>query len=390
MATVKLDAAFAANAVCPPGKRRIDYYDSGEICKGLMLEVRPNGKTWYVRYPDQYGGQHQDKIARYGEVTFDQARKKAREVRSEALLGGNPAAQKAALRATLTYGELATKHLADAKTYQRSYVTTEMYMRVHILPRWGKFRLSEIVQPDVAKWLAEKQRAGLAPATVEKIRAIFGRSFELALQWELPGVTRNPAKGIRRPPLNNARERFLTPEEAQRLQAAVANSRNKQLKYIVGLLLLTGARVSELLNAEWRYVDLERRSWLIPTSKTGKARYVPLSQAAVDVIEQLPRFNGCPYLLPNPQTRKPFTCIKHPWDTARREARLPDLRIHDLRHSAASFMINSGVDLFAVGRILGHASYQSTQRYSHLANDTLLAAVEAGAKKQAVDWSGNA
>jgi integrase len=147
----------------------------------------------------------------------------------------------------------------------------------------------------------------------------------------------------------------------------------------VGLLLLTGARVRELLDARWEHVDVERRAWLIPTSKTGKARYVPLSSAALAIVETLPRFKGCPWLVPNPETLKPFVSVRHAWLRAIRVARLSGLRIHDLRHSAASFMVNSGVDLFAVGKVLGHASYQSTQRYSHLANDTLLAAVEAGA-----------
>ena len=185
------------------------------------------------------------------------------------------------------------------------------------------------------------------------------------------------------PPLNNARERFLTADEAARLREAVAASKNRQLPHIVDLLLYTGARLRELLEARWEHVDVQRRAWLIPMSKTGKARRVPLSTAALAVIEGLPRFNRCPYLLPNPATQRPFTDVKHPWQTARDAAGLPDLRLHDLRHSAASFMVNSGVDLFAVGKVLGHASYQSTQRYSHLANDTLLAAVEAGAAKQA-------
>jgi site-specific recombinase XerD len=74
----------------------------------------------------------------------------------------------------------------------------------------------------------------------------------------------------------------------------------------------------------------------------------------------------------------PYVTVKHSWQTARKAARLSDLRIHDLRHSAASFMINSGVDLFAVGKVLGHADYKSTMPYSHLANETLLSAVEAG------------
>jgi integrase len=153
------------------------------------------------------------------------------------------------------------------------------------------------------------------------------------------------------------------------------------LKAIIQLLLLTGARKSELLHAQWKHINLDRREWLIPMSKTGKARHVPLSQAAINVIEKLPRFEKCPHLVPNPKTKKPYHCIKHPWDTVREEAGVFDVCIHDLRHSAASFMINAGIDLYAVGRVLGHADHQSTMRYSHLANETLLAAVEAGAAK---------
>jgi len=160
--------------------------------------------------------------------------------------------------------------------------------------------------------------------------------------------------------LNNSRERFLTPEETVRLKAAVEASQNPQLQHIVGLLLLTGARLRELLEARWENVDVARRSWFIPTSKTGKSRYVPLSTPALAIIETLPRFKGCPWLVPNPDTRQPFVSIKHSWQHAIKEADLPGLRLHDLRHSAASFMVNSGVDLFAVGKVLGHASYQST------------------------------
>ena len=85
--------------------------------------------------------------------------------------------------------------------------------------------------------------------------------------------------------------------------------------------------------------------------------------------------------LPNPETKKPYSSIKRAWTTARDDARLPGLRIHDLRHSAVSFMANGGIDLFTIGRILGHADHHSTMRYSHLANDTLMAAAEAGAAK---------
>ena len=385
MPKVKLDHVTAHTAQCEEGKKKTDYWDTH--INGLTLEVRSTGgRTFYFRYQDRHGRQRQLKICAFGDLTVDKVRKRAQQLRAEVATGGDPAAEKAVTKAIPTYAELAAQHLTHVKTYQRSYDTTEAHMRLHILPRFGKLRLSEIRQQDVAQWLADKTKEGYALATVEKMRVILGRSFELATQWDMPGVTRNPTRGIKRPPINNKRERFLSAPEAQRLQRAVAASRNTQLKYIVGLLLLTGARVSELLNAEWRHVDLDRRAWLIPTTKTGKPRHVPLSQAAIDIIEQLPRFDRCPYLLPNPKTRKPFTDIKHPWDTARLEAGLDDLRLHDLRHSAASFMINAGIDLFAVGRVLGHADHKSTMRYSHLANDTLLAAVEAGAAKLDVSW----
>lgn len=380
MPKVKLDATFALTASCPPGKKKIDFYDI--TITGFVLEVRSSGgRSYYLRYQDEYGGQRQYKIAAYGDITFDKARKEAQRLRSQVVLGGDPAASKGEKRAILTYAALAEQHLDYAKTYQKSPANTERIIRLHLVPRWGKLRLDEITQPAVAKWLGEKHNAGLAPATVEKIRVLFNRSFELAIRWNTPGVTKNPVKGIPRKPINNARDRYLNAAEVKRLMAAVEVSLNRQLKFIVPLLLLTGARVSELLHAEWKHISLDRRVWLIPTSKTGKSRHVPLSQPAIDLIGRIPKLDKCPYLLPNPETKLPFVSIKHAWQTARTEAFLPDLRIHDLRHSAASFMINAGIDLFAVGRVLGHADHKSTMRYSHLANDTLLAAVEAGAKK---------
>ena len=380
MPKAKLDAAFASTARCPPGKAKVDFYD--EAVTGYVLECRSSGgRTWYLRYQDAAGRQKQFKIGRYEDVSAAAARKRAIQLRSEVVMGGDPGAKKALAKSIPLYSELAAKHLAFAKD-QKSYADIESCMRVHIIPKWGKTRLTDINSRSVAQWLSEKRASGLAPASVEKLRVLLGRSFVLGASWDIPGTERNPTRVIPRAPLNNGRERFLSAEEAARLREAVAASQNPQLQHIVGLLLLTGARLRELLDARWENVDVERRSWFIPTSKTGKSRYVPLSTAALAIIETLPRFKDCPWLVPNPDTRLPYVSIKHSFKTAIKEAKLPGLRLHDLRHSAASFMVNSGVDLFAVGKVLGHASYQSTQRYSHLANDTLLKAVEAGAAKQ--------
>lgn len=378
MPKIKLDHATCLAATCEAGKRKTDYWDT--MTSGFVLEVRPTGgRTYYLRYIDERGRQRQHKIGGFDDISFDQARKAARRLRSEVVLGGDPSGDKEQKKVIPTYAELSIQHLAHAKTHMKSYDSLETIIRLHIVPRWGRCRLDEITPQAVSKWLGEKSEEGLQLATVEKIRVMFGRSFELGRRWSIPGSETNPARGLTRPKFDNRRQRFLSAEEAGRLLRAAGRSRNPQLRPIVGLLLLTGARVSELLQAQLTHVDLERRAWLIPPSKTGKSRYVPLSQAAVDIINQLPVRDGCPWLIPNLETGKPFVSIKHGWDKTRRDACLSDVRIHDLRHSAASFMAAAGIGILAIGKVLGHADYKSTQRYSHLANETLLAAVEAGA-----------
>lgn len=384
----QLTHAFCLTAQCRAGKARTDYFCQSTI--GFCLECRNSGtKTYTFRYQNEYGQLKQRRIAPYGDISFAEAQKIARKWRAEVLTGGDPAAKKAERKSIPTYDELADQHYDYVKTYSKNPGNIEAVLRVHIRPKWGRKRLDEITTPEVAKWLGELRHAGKAMATVEKIRIVFNRSFELALRWQTPGVKFNPVRGIPRPRMNNARDRFLSSEDAARLLKATEKSLCPQLRNIVGLLLLTGARKRELLDARWENVNVERKMWFIPDSKTGKPRHVPLSQAALNIIDQLPRFDNCPWLLPNPKTKKPFTDIKHPWETARAAAGLHGLHIHDLRHSAASFMINAGIDLFAVGRVLGHADHQSTMRYAHLANDTLRQAVEAGAAKMNVDWSGS-
>ena len=121
---------------------------------------------------------------------------------------------------------------------------------------------------------------------------------------------------------------------------------------------VTGMRVSELLSARWEHLDAGRRTLFVPTSKTGRSRHVPLSVAALEIVAELPREEGTAWLFPNPaDPSRHLTTIKHAFQSARSAAGMPGLRIHDLRHSAASAMVAAGVDLFAVGKVLDHASY---------------------------------
>jgi integrase len=212
--------------------------------------------------------------------------------------------------------------------------------------------------------------------------------MRMAKKWGLPGSERNPLEGVKQKECNNALERFLTPAETARLKSAVERSANTQLKYIVALLLLSGCRKRELLDARWEHFDLDRKVWRIPTSKTGRARHVPLSDQALAVLREVPRFPDCPWVLPNPATLKPFTAVFNAWDTARRAAHLPDVRMHDLRHTHASQLANAGQSLYVIGKVLGHAQTRSSERYAHLSNETLLNAVNLAARASGTTWAG--
>jgi hypothetical protein len=143
------------------------------------------------------------------------------------------------------------------------------------------------------------------------------------------------------------------------------------LQYIIPMLILTGARKREVLDARWEDFDFERRLWRIHTTKLGKPRFVPMSDGVINLLESVPR-HGCEWAFSNPKTLKPYVSIYYSWDTARREAGLEDVRIHDLRHSYASFLVNAGRSLYEVQRLLGHTQIKTTQRYAHLSHDTLL------------------
>ena len=389
MPIVKLDASFVLTATCPEGRQKIDYYD--ETIPGFILEVRASGsKTYGLRYKDSHGRQRQYKIGGSADITFEKAKREAVKVRSRVVVGENPAEVREVTRRIPTIAELAERYLEYVRTYKRSHAIDARYLKHHVLPRFGRMHLDQLEQTEVMEWLETKVRVeGYAQATVNRWQVILCHMYKMAKKWGMPGADRNPLTGVPQKPCNNEVERFLTPDETRRLQDAVEASANTQLKYIVALLLLTGCRKRELLDAKWDEFQLERQMWRIPMqrAKTSKTRHVPLSRAAMEILAQLPRWEGCPYVVPNPETLKPFWSVYHCWDKARKAAGLANVRMHDLRHSCASNLVNSGQSLYVVGTILGHAQTKTTQRYAHLSTDTLLAAANAAADHSGADWA---
>lgn len=376
MPTTTLDANVVRNAACGAGKSREDLYDTA--ISGFVLEMRASGgKTYYLRYRDTHGKQRQYRIGDAKSITFEQARTAAQTMRARVVLGDDPAEERAILRRVPTLEELAQeRYLPFVKGYKRSWDADDSFLRNHVLPQLGKQHLDEITRQDIIAFHHAQRAKGYAPATANRFIILLRYMYNLAKKWEIPGSEKNPASGIPLFEENNKRERYLTTEETQRLIKEIRASDNPQLQHIVPLLLLTGCRKRELLDARWEHFDLPRRLWRIPISKSGKARHVPLSDGVLRMLEQVPRFADCPYVVPNPKTKQPYVSIYYSWNTARTDAGMPELRMHDLRHSFASFLINSGRSLYEVQSILGHTQLKTTQRYSHLSQTTLLDAAD--------------
>lgn len=381
-----ISTKIVRDVVCPNGKARLEYFDTK--VPGFVLEVRASGgKTFYVRYRDQRGTQRQFKVGTAEILSADDARKQAQKLLARIAMGEDPREERAVLRKVPTLAAfVADRYLPYAKAHKRSWRADDSYLRHHILPDFGAKHLDQIAKHEIIEWHHKNRGSHLAVATTNRLMILLRYIYNLAIRWGVPGVAKNPTEGIPLFAVNNQRERYLSPEEAQRLCAAARDTTNAMLGYIVPMLILTGARKHEVMEAPWADFDFERRYWRIPTSKAGKARYVPLSAGALRLLEAVPRFHGCQYVFPNPETKLPYSLSCRAWRTVRKRAGLDDVRMHDLRHSFASFLVNSGRSLYEVQQILGHQSMRMTQRYAHLSQETLLSAANAAAEAAGIGF----
>src|SRR5258707_3051038 len=375
MPRVRLSAAFVRSAACPDGVKKIDFFDSEQ--RGFMLEVRRSGgKTFYQRYTDERGRERQYKIGPADVLTLSMARRKARTTAAEALVGSDPQERRAEMRTIPTFAELVRdRYLPHVKSYKRSWGTDETVLRVHILPVLGSQYVDLVRAEPIAALVDRMREKGYASGTTNRVVIVLRHIFNLARKWRVPGVGENPTAGINIAP-DVKRERFPSLEEAQRLIVSIEQDENQVAAKATMLLLLTGARRNEVTHARWDYLDWEKRTLLVPMAKSGNPRTIALNAAAIALLRSIPRLDLNPYILPSPVTGEPSPSLFFPWQRIRIRAGLPDLRLHDLRHSFASFLVNKGVSLYVVQGLLGHANTKYTQRYAHLTPDTLRDAAE--------------
>jgi integrase len=375
MPRVQLSPAFVKSAVCPDGLKKVDFYDCEQ--RGFLLEVRRSGgKTFYQRYTDDRGRERQFKIAPADVLTLSVARRRGRTVQAQALVGDDPQSRRIELRSIPTLAELVRdRYLPHVKSYKRSWRTDETMLRIHILPIVGPQYVDQIRAEPIAALVEKMREKKYSTGTTNRAVIVLRHIFNLARKWRVPGVTENPTAGINLAPDVN-RERFLSLEEAQRLIVSIEQDENNVAANAIMLLLLSGARRNEITYAKWEHVDLEKRTLLVPLSKSGKPRSIALNGAAVELLRAIQTTSRNDYVFPSPTTGRPSPSLYFPWQRIRVRAGLPDLRLHDLRHSFASFLVNRGVSLYVVQGLLGHGNTRYTQRYAHLTADTLRDAAE--------------
>jgi integrase len=359
---------------------RVSVSDS--VVRGLQLDRLPSGHaTWRFRYREPVLGKHRCmRLGDAGVLPLAQARVLARQHALRVAMGEDPCAAKLAARLVPTFGAFALgAYLDSIKTRKRSWGTDVSLLKNHVLAVIGEIRLDLIRPVDIRLLVDGLIRKGHAPSTRNRVLILVRFIINCAMRWKVVHLPENPCSGIETLRENNRVERYLSREEAQRLQLALQDSLNPMLVPFVQLLLLTGCRRGEALNAKKQDFDLANVLWLLPLPKGGEARYVPLTQGAIHVVRHALALNekagplalSSEYLFANPKTGQPMSSIHHLWNKARVQAGLKEVRMHDLRHSFASAMVNMGMTLYDVKEMLGHANIKTTERYAHLSRERL-------------------
>ena len=220
MPTMTLTAQFVREAACGAGRRKTDFFDFGQ--RGFLLEVRQSGgKTYYQRYTDERGRERQYKIGPADVLTLDQARRKAKQIVAEALLGADPQQKRREMRGIpLLKDFVAERYLPYVRGYKNSWVTDETVLRIHVLPKLGNLALDELKTEAISTVVNAMREDGYASGTMNRVIVILRYIYNLARKWKVPGGLENPAAGLSAGP-DVQRNRFLSEEEAEALVRAI-------------------------------------------------------------------------------------------------------------------------------------------------------------------------
>ncbi|MGE0713890.1 MAG: tyrosine-type recombinase/integrase [Alphaproteobacteria bacterium] len=347
-----------------------------------VLKVRIGGRQrWFT-------------IGRHGSPwTVEAARTEALRLLVEIKKGGDPATIRAASRKQPTIKELTERYLEEhARPHKKpaSTAADERNIRNHVLPVLEKLNVADVGHDDIERLkrsvregkTARNEKAGPrrriivtgGAGAANRVLALVSKMFSLAELWRWRPEGSNPCKGVRKH-AEGKRERFLSADELKALAKALTKAEAAESPYTIAairLLVLTGARLGEILGLRWDQVDLERGVARLPDSKTG-AKTLFFAAPTAQLLAELPRREGNPHVIAGEKKGQALVGIQRPWRRIRKAAELGDVRLHDLRHSFASIAAVGGASLPLIGGLLGHTSPATTARYAHLSNSPLRA-----------------
>lgn len=365
---------------------------------GFAVRVQSSGaRTFTIDYRHA-GRQRRMNIGRWPEWSVTAARERAKELRRAIDEGRDPLAVREDFREAPQVKDMIDRYIAEhlPKLAKNNAGDQVSMLRKMLEPAWGNKLVTEITKSDVARFLdfvAEgRPRPSKAkpnnrarklqghkptPIRANRMGEVLRKMFTLAMEWEWRAD--NPAQGFHRR-IEQARERFLGPEELTRIAAVLDNAEDQLGAAIIRMCMLTGARVGEVRTARFEQFNLDYVIWSKPaaTTKQRKIHRVPISQEVVTIVRQRQMVvpHGNPWLFPSETVGQPVREIRRFWARVQKEADLPDVRIHDLRHTFASLLVSGGASLEMIGRLLGHSQMQTTQRYAHLMDSPLRAGVD--------------
>lgn len=351
--------------------------------KGFGLKVLPTGKRVYLcKY--RVGGGRAGRarwytLGTHGAITCEQARELATQILAAVARGNDPQAERAAGREAPTMAELWARYEAEhlPKKKASSRVDDLRVARDYILPSLGRLKVAAVTRADIQDL---HRRLSDRPYQANRLLALTSKMMNLAELWGYRPDNTNPCRHIERYP-EQKRQRYLTQQELQRLGKVLADeaAARRHGRYVVTaikLLLFTGARVSEILGARWSWLSVPDRRINLPDSKTG-AKPVFLSEEAMAVLQDLrsrPDAETSDFIIKGRIAGRPLVNLAKPWKAICERADLPEVRIHDLRHTVASIGVAQGLSLPILGRLLGHSQPQTTNRYAHVDADPALTA----------------
>ena len=343
------------------------YWD-GELT-GFGLRVRRSGRKSYVVQTRIAGKLCWFTIGPHGPLNPDQARARALEILACAKKGIDPRNADARREAEPSMADLGRRFLEEYVPVHCKPSTREEYSRsvkLFVDPVIGELRVPEVQRKDIAALhhgLRDK------PYQANRTLGVLSKMFSLAEVWGWRPDGSNPCRHVKRYK-EHKRERFLSPEETERLGQVLRDVEEEMSSAVAAfrLLLLTGCRMSEIRDLRWEYVKDDCIE--LPDAKTG-GRVVPLGPEARAVLSAIPRDEDNPWVIAGRLPGSHLTDLQRPWRRIRKQAGLEGVRIHDLRHSFASRALALGESLTMIGKLLGHTQVQTTARYAHLARDSI-------------------